>query len=317
MPPQNNQELGFVRYEGQLVQGGLIDARSASAALSGFDAALRYFAIQQRPGLAGVDFPIPVRVEPGSWTAYLPHDVLQWIEVAAGLAATTYLTTAAKKLAEYDFGNIGLKGVLTRSVKALQWFARIGKHLGAIPKRLQGLTWNEAGAAGIPNDQGLILYVPRDYFELVVEAPTGLLSGVAEVVEAERRLTIGVNDQSEIVEVTITRREKHIFYSGDEDGAEILFPEFQHGQRISLEGVVTRGNEMTNTIGFQYSGHILTCRPRRGSIVRFKRHLFLQCLIIGEISRLDEHGGTNNPRPHIIFDDLQIKEDDDGQPSLL
>jgi len=102
-----------------------------------------------------------------------------------------------------------------------------------------------------------------------------------------------------------------------QDGAEILFPEFQHGQRISLEGVVTRGNEMTNTIGFQYSGHILTCRPRRGSIVRFKRHLFLRCLIIGKISRLDEHGGTTNPRPQIVFDDLQIKEDDGGQPSLL
>ena len=72
--------------------------------------------------------------------------------------------------------------------------------------------------------------------------------------------------------------------------------------------MVTRGNETANSIGFKYHEHILTCYPRTGNIVPFKRHLFLRCRITGEISRAEEHGGTSDPRPKIIFDDLQIIE---------
>ncbi len=151
---------------------------------------------------------------------------------------------------------------------------------------------------------------------MFVEAPSGLLSKVSKIVETQRALTVGVNEDGVVIEVSITSRDKYIFYFGEDDTSEILFPELQHGQRVRLDGVVTHGNESANTIGFQYSGHILTCHPRRGSIVRFKRQLFLRCWIIGEISRLDDRGGASNPRPQIIFDDLQIIYEDGSQPLL-
>jgi len=82
-------------------------------------------------------------------------------------------------------------------------------------------------------------------------------------------------------------------------------------------GIVTRGNERTNSIGFLYNEHVLTCYPRHGSIVRFKPHMFLRCRIVGEITRLnDETGESDEPRPKIIFDDLILLQDE-NQGQLL
>ena len=82
---------------------------------------------------------------------------------------------------------------------------------------------------------------------------------------------------------------------------EIEGPELEHGQNVVLQGEVTRGNEMSNTMGFSYQGHILTCYPESGSIVHFKPSLFLQCRIYGSITRLDEKGYLNSKKPKIIF----------------
>jgi hypothetical protein len=54
--------LGFLKYEGNLVQEGYLDARTSARALVGFDKALRYLVARQRTELAGVDFEIPVRI---------------------------------------------------------------------------------------------------------------------------------------------------------------------------------------------------------------------------------------------------------------
>jgi hypothetical protein len=51
--------IGFLRYEGKMVEGGLLDAKSAARALNGFDFSLRYFISVQRPALADIDLPIP------------------------------------------------------------------------------------------------------------------------------------------------------------------------------------------------------------------------------------------------------------------
>ena len=72
---------------------------------------------------------------------------------------------------------------------------------------------------------------------------------------------------------------------------------------------------MTNTIGFWYKEHVLTCIPKSGSIVRFKKHLFLQCQIIGEITRLDKNGKPTEFRPKIFIEDLTILSDKE-QPGL-
>jgi len=154
------------------------------------------------------------------------------------------------------------------------------------------------------------------FYELFLEAPPKLLSGLVGPVENERILTIGRKREGSVEEVTITLQEKAIFYQPIDDLAEALFPELIHGQSVAIDGVVTRENGTANSLGFRYRDHILTCYPRTGSVVRFKEHLFLPCRIIGQIDRSDDHGGTSDPRPKIIFDDLRLLEDESSPPLL-
>jgi hypothetical protein len=128
---------------------------------------------------------------------------------------------------------------------------------------------------------------------------------LASVIEIERSLKISIFDPVAPISVEISRKERYIFYD-ESDDSDVLFPELVHGQIVELLGVVTRGNEMSNTIGFLYEGHILTAIPRKGSIVRYKSHLFLSCKISGEITRADKKGNVIENRPRLIFDDLQI-----------
>lgn len=310
--PIRDNFLGYLEYNGELVAQGIIDARAAATALNGFDSALRYFVAQEEPRLATIEFPIPVQVERGSWIAVIPLTIGQWILTGGGVVTTAYLATAAKKIAENDFKDVHLRDVFRSALRGLQWFIRIGKHLGSIAeRRISNLRWrNNNEEVGIPNANGELLFVPRREFERFINAPLALASAITKVVETERTMTIARREGDIVEEVTVNESEKKIFYV-EEDEAEVLFPELVLGQRVQLDGLVTRGNETANSIGFKYNEHILTCYPRTGSIVRFKRHLFLRCRITGEISRADEHGGTSDPRPKIIFDGLQITEPDE------
>jgi len=141
---------------------------------------------------------------------------------------------------------------------------------------------------------------------------------MASVIEIERSLTVGLNEEGKIVEVTITGSEKSIFFADEDETGEPLFPELKHGQHVKLYGVVTRGNERTNSIGFLYKEHVLTCYPKQGSIVRFKPHLFLECLIVGVITRKEtETDEPTEPRPKIIFDELVLIDSESNQGKLL
>jgi hypothetical protein len=79
-----------------------------------------------------------------------------------------------------------------------------------------------------------------------------------------------------------------------------------------LEGSITRGNEKTNTIGFEYNGHILTCKPANNNIATFKdkiisqleNHFFPLVKLVGIIDRTDENHLFKNPRPQVIFEDI-------------
>jgi hypothetical protein len=311
--------VGFLKYNGKLVEDGIMDARTSAKALLGFDRALRYCIAQKNAELAATDFEIPVRIQKGSWTAFIPHTVGQWVLATAGIVATTYLTTAAKKLAENDSKEKGIKDIFKSAMSGLQWLIKIGKHLGSFDQRKPtGIVWrNNNEDVGIPNPKGVILYVPRWYFELYLNCPISLLSDIVSIVQSERNLVIGVSEGEQIVEEGVKPEDRYIFYVDEDGETDVLFPHLVHGQKVQLEGFVTRGNETSNSIGFKHEEHILTCYPSTGSIVRFKEHLFLKCRIIGHITRAGERGGFNDPRPKIIFDELIILDEEVGQEKLL
>jgi hypothetical protein len=304
--------LGYLEYSGKSVEGGLLDARKSAQALLGFDEAVRYFVGLQEEGLQQVPFEIPVRIKEGSWLALIPSNIGDWVTMAIGVGASAYVIKAAKTMAENDFRNVGLKTTFQHALKAIQWAARIGIHLGDMrQKKIQNPRWrNNNKEIGIPNAKGELLFVPIEYFKMFELCPPGLLSKMSSIIEIERKMSIAVITEEGVEKVAITESEKGIFCYHDEDEENTILPELKHGDMVTLEGIITRGNENTNSIGLFYKNHVLNCVPKEGSIVRFKWALFLKSKVTGRIDRLDKLGGTNAARPRIIVETVSPSEED-------
>ena len=312
--PQEDEYLGFFKYDGKSVAEGYLDARKSAEALLGIDEAIRFFVSKHAPSLRNAEYELPVRIRKGSWDALIPHDLPTWLLTVAGLAFTAYAVRAGQQLAVNDVGEAGLRDIFKKSLKAIQWIIRIGKHLGSLTKRtFEHVEWREGNTEiGIPNESGEILFVPIIYFELYGQTPASLLAKLTSVVEEDRELSVGVREGSQDDVVVVGFADKAFFCPSVE---EELFPELTHGLAVELEGLVTRGNENSNTIGFEYDGHILTCHPDEGSIVRFKPELFLRCKIIGTITRADILGEPTELRPKIVFSNLVPLEDEPDTPA--
>ena len=313
-----DEYIGYLKYSGKLVGDGYFDAKKAAQALVGFDGALRYFVLKQNPNLSDLSFEIPVKIQTGSWQALIPSNIGEWILAGVGISATKYASTALKKMAENDFKNIGFKSVFQKSIKGMQWVIQIGKHLGNITqKQIEKPKFSQnSTVVGIPNSSGQYLNVPKEFLDWYSEFPPKLLSELARLIEVERELSIGINENGKVSEVKITVNEKYYFTFAD-DASDVVFPQFTHGQKVELEGEVTRGNEITNSIGFKYEEHILSCRPKEGNIVAHKEALFRKCRITGVIDRTDELGVVAAKKPKIVFSKITpIDKKNDG-PTLF
>jgi hypothetical protein len=302
-------QLGYFRFSGELVANGYLDARKSAQALLGIDDAVRFFISQHAPDLRNRDFELPVKVRKGSW------------EVVIGGILIAYGVKAAQKMAENDFKDVGIKDVVKKSLAAVQWTIRIGKHMGDLTiKKFENLQFQSRNElVGISNLRGEILYVPREYLYLYSSASPDILRRLAQVIEDQRTLSVGVYEDDRLIEETVTRDHRSIFTREEEfsEPEEILFPELEHGQEVVIDGEVTRGNEMSNTLGIKYKGHILTAIPEVGSIVRVKTSLFLRCRIHGRISREDKSGLLNSRRPRVVFSHIEPLESDELNPSLF
>jgi len=310
---EEEKYLGYIKYDGALVEDGLMDGRKQAQALMGFDSAVRYFIGKHAPDLQSLDFEIPVRIRKGSWEALIPETVAGWAQAGLGVVATAYLTKAAQKMAEKDFSDFGFKDIFRASLDGIKWFARIGKHMGDVSIReFSDVRFDSSnGLIGIVNSQGEVLYVPKHILEIYGQCPATILEGVAANIAHGRDLVIGSVADGTPDEVTIGNSERHIFCQDEEEEEnEILFPDFEHGAEVVLEGEITRENKTSNSMGFKYSDHILTSYPEIGSIVQYKHLIFSECRLYGRVSRLDEKGRLNARRPKLIFRHLEeIKGD--------
>ena len=305
--------LGYIKYEGKLVEDGLMDARRQAQALLGLDYALRFFIEKQAPDFRNLGFEIPVRVKKGSWEALIPETVAGWVQAGLGIVATAYFTKAAQKMAEKDFADFGITDLFKNALEAIKWFARIGKHMGDVTTRKFEHTKFTDGNefVGIRNKKGEYLYVPKKILDLYITSNPKLLDRLAENIDEGRELVIGTVFKGEADKVSIDTSEKKIFCEGEsEPDEDILFPELVHGESVVLEGEVTRENKTSNSMGFKYKDHILTAYPETGSIVKYKPLLFLKCRLYGTVSRLDEKGRIAARRPKLIFSRIEPLEED-------
>lgn len=303
---ERNAEVGFVKYEGDAVLPGILDAGKAGLALTGLDELLRYFNAKQSADLAKVDYEVPVQVRAGSWEAV--------IIAGAGVFALAYLGSAGKEMAKNDFQGIGLKDVFKKSLTAAIYLIRLAKHTTKLKGwLLENVKWrNDNTEVGIPNKAGEYEYFPVEFVKWYATMPPQIIRKMAEVVEKERSLTVGVFDGGVLVQEKITIREKRIFVmdADDEVDDEFLFPELEQGMIVKLEGRLTRGNAETNSVGLDYKGHILNCVPETGSVVQYKSALFLRCIVEGAVTRLNKTHVVAERRPTIIFQRITPLEND-------
>lgn len=304
------EEIGFMKFAGDAVQSGIIDAGSAGMALIGLDEAVRFFNEKQSPEFAKIEYQIPVRTTEGSWIA--------WILGIAGAGGATfalsYLKKAGEKMAENDFKEIGLKDVLQKSVDAIQHLIKLVKHTKLIRGwDTNSVVWrNNNTEIGIPNADGEPVFLPVEFFRWYTSLPPRLIGKITGVITQERTLSFGVKRDGEFEEVSVNVNEK--IYFADDDVApdeDYLFPELKHGDQVKLEGKLTRGNASSNSIGLEYEGHTLNCIPERGSIRRFKAALFLRCIVEGSISRLTKQRMVGEKRPTIVVRNVVPLERDD------
>lgn len=303
---ENNAEVGFIKYEGEIVLPGILDAGKAGLALTGLDELLRYFNAKQSVDLAKADYEVPVQVRAGSWEAV--------IMAGAGVFALAYLGSAGKEMAKNDFDGIGLKDVFKKSLKAAIYLIRLAKHTAKLKGwLLENVKWrNDNSEVGIPNKDGDYEYVPVEFLKWYGAMPPQIIKKMAQVVEEERSLIVGVFDNGVVVQERITIREKQIFvmYADEEVDDEFIFPEFEQGMIVKLEGRLTRGNAETNSLGLDYKGHILNCVPEAGSVVQYKPALFLRCIVEGTVTRLNKTHVVAERKPTIIFKRITPLEND-------
>lgn len=306
----DNETLAYLKYDGELTSEGYLDIKKSADVLYGFDKSLRYFLYQENHAIQDIDFDIPVRIRKGSWEALIPDSIEKLIIAVSIFGAGAYGKRALEKMAERDFEKFGFKDLFKKAFKSLIWVIKIAKHLGTMHKRdFKEVEFSKDNKTVlIKDDEGKSLQVPIEYLEKYADCPESLFGQITKIVETERELEIGVNDPNDQDEnrfVRITIREKQIFFKQDEND-DILFPELKDGEYVEIEGHVTRGNENSNTIGFFYNGHVLTCYPDKGNVNEHKMKIFSNCRIKGYVDRTSKDGKLIEKRPRIRFVELLL-----------
>ncbi len=318
----DDEVFAFLKYEGELVSDGFMDAKKSGEALINLDEALRYFLFQESSELKITEFEIPVRIRKGSWeTVFLENFDQMLLKASATWAASKYFGSMLSQMAKNDFDKVGFKSIFKRAYKAMTWVIKIAKHLGSMTKKkFEKLKFTKKNQAVLlENEKGEILEVPVEYLEVFTNCPANLFNNLARVIEVERELIIGFSDteKNEKETVRITTKSKAIFIT-DDDTDEVLFPELTHDSYVELEGHITRGNEKSNTIGFMYLGHILTSYPVNGNIKDYKNSLFTNCVIKGYVDRLDKKTGEFiEKRPRIRFLEIVGNSTETDQTALF
>jgi hypothetical protein len=314
--------VGYLKLEGSDIEDGVLGAKQTANLLIGFNNTVRYFLMQQDSRLAYVDFEIPVRVKKGSLQALIPNTIEKWIIDAIGAGILAYTTTAATQIAKNDFQEKDFKALVRASLRQLQGVIKIAKHVGGMGNRAasDGVRFvNNNQDVDIPNDDGVYIRTSREELESYLKTPKRMLNEIARFLEDDRVVILAEVDANGTPnEEKITFAEKELFITEEtqeDDG--VLFPELVHGEYVSLEGSVTRGNKNANTIGFEYKEHILTCMPKKGNITHFKDALFRECTIKGEVSRHADPMILEDKRPKIIFDELIPIAIEEKQTALL
>lgn len=324
--------IGYVKYQGPHIKDGLFGARDAAIALNGFDEVFRYFLIKEAPEIATLKFDLPVKIREGSWEIAVPENIADLITIKnaiGGLVFTTltaYFTTTATIAAKNGLINTpAVKDTISifqKTFQVIQWMIRLVSHMKDFRKKFDHAKLKDAKIVAITNDDGEVLEVPLEILMLMEKCPKNLFSKLASIVSASQELEIGVNNAGNIETVRITETTRRFFYVEDEK--EKILPELIDGEEVTLTGVVTRANESSQSIGFQYNGHILTCKPQTGkTLADFKnllisqnhKYLYVPFMDLTGVVERKNPKGEEKERIRIFFSQLEPNDvPDENEP---
>lgn len=310
--------VGFVSFEWSGAPSGVIDASSGGHALLGLDDAIRYFNRRQSSGFNSTSYEVPVLTGQGSWVAV----VLGILAVPATAFGLAYVKKAGEKMADKDFTDVGFLDIARRSMDALVKLVRLVKaKRGKLDVRKLEVRWSDdATMAVVHTEDGDQISIPAEYLQWYSSIPHTTLRKLSAPVSAERVMIVGARQEDGSVDtVSFTETDRRNLVNDDgEDDSEFLFPELEHAMEVALEGIVTRGNQSTNSMGLQYRGHILNCTPETGSVKRFKPALFEQCRVYATVNRHVTSLTTLDYRPTLLVHDVvSLEEKQSNQPGLF
>lgn len=305
MPETSIQKIAHIRYFGEKTKNGIIDLTSASYALAGLSEILRFFNSKQNDIFTDLDYEIPIKVQEGSWeTAILDNPITSTILLGGSIFAASYLKKAGEKIAENDFKDVSLRKIIERSMSALIEFIKIKKQGFSLEqiKNSKDFVRNGIIYTSLLLPNGATLEVEHDFLEWYKKMPPSMMQKLVYIIEEERRLEVAVEIDGILKKETITENEKEIFITNTKkEEEELILPHLIHGKRYQLEGVLTRGNQSSNSLGFQYSGHTLNCYPETGDVVKFKDSLFKKCIIDCHVNRNMKTSLKMDRKPTLII----------------
>jgi len=338
MNNESEKYIGYLKYSWKLVEDWLLDIKKSADALLGFNEILRYFLIREEPKLSNINFEIPVRIKKGSREVLIPEIIdkfisIKWVLVTAWTASLTaywvqFWKTLAKDWLFETWLSKDVKKIFKATFISIQWIIKIAIHIwGFVNNKIKKTKIkqnNQDTYICIYNINNQVLEVPKKYFDLFQSVPEKLFSKTVKIVDIERKLEFWVFNVNEVEKVTITEKEKYIFYN-EEDDDDIVLPELKHWYTVELEWEITRATESTNSIWFRYKWHTLVCKPKDGHIVQFKNkiisndnlHFFPKVILKWMVDRKDRNWEIKEKKPQILFFDIIPINDNKNQTSLF
>lgn len=310
--------IGYIRVEGSDIENGHVDLQTMKHTVNGTERLLKHFLVKQSPGVNFKDdINFPVQARDGCWEILLPSGITVALGFLVVRPLGTYLNEAAKALGKNDIGDKTSAEAFKAAIKSAQSVMKIAKHLGTMKLgRNFDAKVESADRILLKNHAGEILVVTKHELEDYRTAPKDLFSDVAYPVIHDRSLHVGYVELGKTVDQSINSSDRSIFHV-DELEHEELFPELEHEMQVELTGRVTRGNQKTNTIGFEYKNHILTCEPINSYVTNFINAHYKQATMRGVVSRKNTDG-EDTGRPRIYFTHLYPATPNESlQPPLL
>ena len=332
---KNEKFIGYLKYSGEPIQEGLFGARQSAEALLGFDELLRFFLLEEDSNLSNLNFEIPVKIRKGSWMIVIPEmiDQIFSLKGMGHILLTYYGFKTTKKMAEDGLFETGfakdLSKIFKASMKSIQQVIKIASHVRSLSNKNIKIKEIKDVSLGIDlkilNDKNKPLIVSKKYYDLFYKCPKNLFNRIVKIIDSQIDLSVGVFENGQYEEISVTDKEKDIFYNPPKETEERILPDLKHDQEVELEGQVVRATENKNSIGFQYEGYILICKPKRKQISNYKSKIvskgvnrfFLEKVKIkGKIDRKDQ-----NKKPQILFSEIiplkDVKLNEEKQNSLF